>query len=364
MSSRGKFSVRRLVLSLGFVVVVVGAYLFGALSHSRNYFPMSQLRSAADRVKGRYVKPGMRGTYDEFGRLAAFPGKHQVECPPPGKSVAVLLTMGQSNSANHGEKLYETRHKGRVFNYFGGACYDASSPLLGATGERGEFLTYLADLLVDSGKFSTVILVPSSIGGTPVSRWQRDGDLNDMVLNVINEVQEHYRVTHILFHQGEADFRNSTSAKVYAASFNSMKDSLREIGVDAPFFVSISTKCGRDARWLPENPTALGQQMVVQGDSRVFLGANTDSLLASGDRTDDECHLSESGQVKTAESFARAIEEFHEQESRVGEDTSFTPASPQADVAGHVSPGNAKATYTPPPDPPRSLPPLAKTETN
>jgi hypothetical protein len=247
-----------------------------------------------------------------------FPGKQEMECPAPGASVAVLLTMGQSNSANHGEKLYHTRHQGRVVNYFDGECYDASSPLLGATGERGEFLTYLADLLVDSGKFSAVVLVPSSIGGTPVSRWQRDGDLNEMVLSVVNQVQKHYRVTHILFHQGEADFRNYTSAKVYASSFNSLKDSLREVGVDAPFFVSISTKCGRDAHWLPDNPTASGQQMVVADDASVFLGANTDLLLSSGDRAKDECHLSESGQVKTAQSFAMAIQEYEANAERDG----------------------------------------------
>jgi hypothetical protein len=306
---------RRLVMCLGLASVIVGAYLFGALSHSRNYFPIGQLRTAALKFRGaEEPRRKLLGQYDEFGRLMAFPGKHRTECPTPGKSVAVLLSMGQSNSANHGEKLYQTRHPGRVVNFFDGACYDASSPLLGATGERGEFMTLLADMLVESGRFSSVVLVASGVGGTPVSRWQRDGDLNDMLLKVVDIVQRQYRFTHVLFHQGEADFRMYTSAKVYASSFNSLKESLREIGVDAPFFVSISTKCGRNAHWIPDNPTASGQQMVVAGDSRVFLGANTDSLLLPTDRTDDECHFRESGQVKTAKSFAHAIEEFEDTE--------------------------------------------------
>jgi hypothetical protein len=306
----GGFKRSPLAICLGLAVVVIAAYLFGALSHSRNYFPMGQIRVVKDKIAGREAIAGSLGRYDNFGRLMYFPGKQETPCPVPDGSVAVFLTMGQSNSANHGEKLYHTRFPGRVVNYFGGECFDAASPLLGATGERGEFLTYLADMLVDSGRFSAVVLVPSSIGGTPVSRWQRDGDLNEMVLKVVSEIQRRYRVTHILFHQGETDFRNYTSAKVYASSFNSLKDTLREVGVDAPFFVSISTKCGRDAHWLPENPTASGQQMVVEGDSRVFLGANTDLLLSSGDRAKDECHLSESGQVKTAQSFALAIETY------------------------------------------------------
>jgi len=328
----------RLAMWLGFVSVVFGAYLFGALSHSRNYFPIGQLREAALTFRGGGEQSHRKlGEYDEFGRLMAFPGKHRTECPAAGKSVAVLLSMGQSNSANHGEKLYQTRHPGRVLNFFDGACYDASSPLLGATGERGEFMTLLADRLVDSGRFSSVVLVASGVGGTPVSRWQRDGDLNDMLLKVVDVVQQQYRITHVLFHQGEADFRIYTSAKVYASSFNSLKESLREIGVDAPFFVSISTKCGRDAHWIPDNPTASGQQMVVAGDSRVFLGVNTDSLLLPADRTDDECHFRESGQAKTAESFALAIETFESENDRSGDHTFPTSndssSSDEADIS-------------------------------
>jgi hypothetical protein len=307
---REGFKWPRFAMCLGLAGVIVGAYLFGALSHSRNYFPMGQLRNAALNFRGEAESSRKLGEYDDFGRLMAFPGKRRTECPAPGKSVAVLLSMGQSNSANHGEKLYQTRHPGRVLNFFDGVCYDASSPLLGATGERGEFMTLLADMLVDSGRFSSVVLVASGVGGTPVSRWQRDGDLNDMLMKVVDVVQHQYRITHVLFHQGEADFRISTSAKVYASSFNSLKESMREIGVDAPFFVSISTKCGRNAHWIPDNPTASGQQMVVAGDARVFLGVNTDLLLLPTDRADDECHFRESGQAKAAQSFALAIEGF------------------------------------------------------
>lgn len=325
----------RLGMCLGLGGVVIGAYLFGALSHSRNYFPIGQLRDAAKKFSGGDGSRRTVGEYDDFGRLIAFPGKHPTECPAPGKSVAVLLSMGQSNSANHGEKLYQTKHPGRVVNFFDGVCYDASSPLLGATGERGEFMTLLADTLVDSGRFSSVVLIASGVGGTPVSRWQRDGDLNEMLLKAVEVVERQYQITHVLFHQGEADFRISTSAKVYASSFNSLKESLREIGVDAPFFVSISTRCGRDAHWIPDNPTASGQQMVVAGDSRVFLGANTDLLLLPADRADDECHFRESGQVKAAQSFALAIETFETEVER--QDNSLVPALNDSSAFGETA---------------------------
>ncbi len=78
-----------------------------------------------------------------------------------------------------------TWHGSWVLDYFAGNCHVAASPLLGATGDRGEFLTLLADRLVDDGLCDTVIIVSSGIGGSPVSRWQRGGDLSLMLMTTV-----------------------------------------------------------------------------------------------------------------------------------------------------------------------------------
>ena len=39
----------------------------------------------------------------------------------------------------------------------------------------------------------------------------------------------------------------------------------------------------------------------------IFLGANTDDLLLYDDRDIAHCHLSESGQIKTANAYADSI---------------------------------------------------------
>ena len=51
---------------------------------------------------------------------------------------------------------------------------------LGATGEGGAFLTLLAD------------------GGSPVSRWRRNGDLNEGLLSTLKALPPGYKVTEVV----------------------------------------------------------------------------------------------------------------------------------------------------------------------
>src|SRR5262249_13324511 len=66
---------------------------------------------------------------------------------------------------------------------------------------------------------------------------------------------------------------------------------------------AIATRCGT---WKAGSQTALAQQQLVDND-KIFLGANTDVLLGKADRMPDGCHFSQSGQEKTAKSYAEAI---------------------------------------------------------
>ena len=245
------------------------------------------------------------GTYEGFGRLVAYPGKVEVDCPVQDKDTAVLLVAGQSNSANYGQEKMESRHPGHVFNYFDGNCYNASSPLLGATGEGGEFITLLADELVARGAYKTVVIVPAGIGDTPLSRWQSDGDLNDLLMATVEDLKGRYHITEVIWHQGENDYRNRTSARNYVKGFKSLLGSLDEGGVTAPVFIAIATKCG--AYWAPDNPTARGQRELID-NKRIFLGADTDALIPPAERYDN-CHFAEAGQIKAAAAYAESIAE-------------------------------------------------------
>jgi hypothetical protein len=278
-----------------------GSYAFGVYSHQKDLWPLPQLRQA---LVAEAVPPPV-GTHDTFGRLLAYPGKVAMPCPVQSADTAVILAIGQSNAANHAATRFTTRHPAQVFNLFDGKCYVASSPLLGATGEGGEFLTPLADRLIDDGAYRTVLIVASAITDTPISRWQREGDLNEMLRDVLKTLPTGVKITTIVWHQGENDLRFATPGKVYRAAFLSMRGTLREAGVDAPVFVAVATRCGSSRR--DGNALAEAQRALADGTT-IFLGADTDALLDENDRKRDRCHLSESGQNKTARAYAAAIE--------------------------------------------------------
>ena len=245
--------------------------------------------------------PGV-AAYDGHRRLVGYPGKTETPCLPATARTAVILAIGQSNIANHAAVRVATRHPKTVLSYFDGKCHVAGSPMLGASGDGGEFLTLLADRLIDDDVYRSVIIVPSGIGGTPIALWRRNGQLNDMLLRTLKGLPPGYKVTQVLWQQGESDFLLATPPADYVASFRSLVDVLAENGVDAPLYISISTKCGP---WTANNPIAVAQRSLIDG-RRVFLGIDSDGLLGAKDRYDD-CHLSESGQRKTAAAYAEAI---------------------------------------------------------
>jgi hypothetical protein len=242
--------------------------------------------------------------YDALGRLKYFEGKEEVSCPVQTKDTAVILVIGQSLSANHHVQNFTTKYKQNVLNFYNGRCYTAASPLLGATSEYGEFTTLMGDMLLESKKYKNVILIPSGIGGSPISRWHKGSDLNDMVIGVIEGLSRTYKITAIIWQQGESDYLSLTSTASYMNSFSSLAKSLLEKAPKAPIFISISSKCGPN--WIENNPIALAQNLLID-NKQIFLGVNSDKLLNANDRTPDECHLTESGQVKLSQAYANAI---------------------------------------------------------
>jgi len=239
------------------------------------------------------------GAVDSLGRLTSYPGKKAVACPAQDGRTAVLLLIGQSNTGNHAEKKHASAYGARVLNFFDGKCYVAQSPLLGTTGRSGESWTLLGNKLLAAGVFRNVILIPAGIVGTPIIRWQKGGDLNEMLMGVLAMARQRYRITHVLWHQGEVDFIIKTGEDDYQRMFGSLLASLRDQGVDAPTFVSVATQCAPD--WIADNPIARAQKALPSRQQRLFAGVDTDKLVGVADRY-DTCHFGAGGQEK----FARA----------------------------------------------------------
>lgn len=251
-----------------------------------------------------YSLPATAAEFDSFGRLTSINGKVEVACPIQNKSTAVILVMGQSLSTNESSEKFSTKYPQSAINYFNGKCYVSNSPLLGATGENGEFITPLADLLIESKKYKTIIIISTGIGGTAINRWQAKGDLNTMVSKTLDQLSSTYKITHIIWQQGESDYLEGTTTSAYINSFYSLSNTLLSKNIQAPIFIAISSKCG--PKWIDNNPISTAQNLLID-NKKIFLGVNSDKLLDSEDRTPDECHLMGSGQLKIAKSYSEAF---------------------------------------------------------
>jgi hypothetical protein len=297
-SSRGTLFLASLVLT--------ATYLFGGYSGRHEIFPFTVFRAmkarAAWEVSDRY-------TVDQAGRLASGDQKKDVACPKQTDHTAVLLLIGQSNAGNHAGQRFRSEHGETVVNFFDGRCYVAASPLLGSGGTSGEYWTQLGNLLVDRGSFDQVVLAPAAISGSEVSRWAPGGDLNRAMIETASQLEQHgFRVTHVLWVQGETDYVNGTNEKDYRDRFLAMVGSLRAHGIAAPVYVGIATKClgasnGGTRFHSANNPVARAQLALRDPSTNLRSGVNSDALLGDLDRYDD-CHFSSSGEQKVARAWA------------------------------------------------------------
>ena len=238
---------------------------------------------------------------DAFHRLTKYPNKTEVSCPKQTERTMVLLISGQSNSANHGGQRYASQYGDKIINYFDGKCYIAKSPLLGATGLEGDSWTFLGNLLIQQGVADEVILAPTGIAGSGISQWEVGSPYQQMLQSSAQKLLSQYRVTHMLWHQGETDYGKHTPQADYEKLFTGIADALRQQGMDAPIYVSQTSQCWMDANWRADNPVTQAQRALVSPEKKIFAGVNSDALMDELDRFDN-CHFSGSGQEK----FARA----------------------------------------------------------
>ena len=251
---------------------------------------------------------------DDMGRVIAVPEKKEVRCPRQTKRTAVILAFGQSNSANFAVQPYKSEHGSHVLNLFEGKCYVASSPLLGANGTWGESWTLLGNLLVQDRVFDTVIIVAAGIGATSVTRWEKGGKLNPMLMETVAQTKKaKYEFTHLLWHQGEADTRNS--AEAYTRSFLSMLGTLRDSGVTAPIFVCVANANRVESKdWDPNVPVRLAQQGLPDPMKGIYAGVDTDVLILKADGY--RGHFNKGGQEKFANVWLGILKEYQSKQRK------------------------------------------------
>jgi hypothetical protein len=277
------------------------AYGYGAASYAYRFFPIEQIGALK-----RSVIPD-EGRETELTVYSDTKGREAISCWSIEPDAAVILAMGQSNAGNYGETRYRPVQPIVNFNWADGKCYRAEDPLLGSTGDRGSVWTRLGDALVESGRFRQVVIVPIGVGGSSVRDWagphgpaQRAVQAQEALARI------GLHVTHVLWHQGEADYE--MHKEVYSRLFERMTEYIRSHGINAPVFVATATVC---------NNTGADQIREAQRElpyklANVYAGPDTDALDSIYDRRDNLCHFSDRGLALHARMWRDVILRFQE----------------------------------------------------
>jgi Carbohydrate esterase, sialic acid-specific acetylesterase len=224
-----------------------------------------------------------------------------------GARRAVILGLGASNIANEGEAAgcYTPVNPIANFNFLDGKAYLAKDPLLGASRNRGNFLTRLADMLVQRGAFANVMLVPVGYGATYAKDWAPGGIVHGRLTTAIERLQTaNLAITHILYQQGEAEAavqNQGVDGAAWVQKFWQIVDSIRARSVAAPIYVAQATICRNEAN----NIIRKAQRGVVDPTRAIMPGPDTDTI--SLDERWDGCHFSKVGLVKAAELWFETI---------------------------------------------------------
>jgi hypothetical protein len=221
-----------------------------------------------------------------------------------GDDAAAILVLGQSLSANENApgSEFTPPHDVFNFNFFDGKCYVAKDPLLGATGANSSYLGRLGALLVASGTYRRVLLIPAAQAGSFISFWVGDGILTARLPYVLEMLQRsHIVLTDVLWQQGEAESGLiEPDVEAYRRNFLEIVSTIRHSQF-APIYISQSTIC----RDVPNSTIRGVQRSLVDPTLGINSGPDTDTIPLS--ERFDGCHLNAAGLNHMAELWANVL---------------------------------------------------------
>ena len=215
----------------------------------------------------------------------------------------VFIVAGQSNSGNHGSAKQQTA-TGKVASFDGAQWRLANDPQRGASGNGGSFMPAFGDALA-TRLGVPVAVVPCGIGATSVREWLPKGATFPNPPTLVGRVEKLSDGTWaskgaafaalvarmkpfgtngfraVLWHQGESDANQkdptrTLPGKLYRDQLERViRESRREIGWDAPWFVAQVSYHGPSDEASPDLRAA---QAALWKDGVALEGPDSDAL--------------------------------------------------------------------------------------
>lgn len=247
------------------------------------------------------MRPGTARTLEKVNGLSPVDVQRDCAIRSERPRTVVLLVLGQSNAASHGERVDPAS---TVTAFSAGHCVQATDPLPGTSGAGSSLWTAVVPLLETARPDWQIVVAPLAIGGTSVNEWTGVGPLRELLDEHLSTMKRAGITPQaILWQQGETDMGLGTEAQDYLQGLRELRRRLDHAGFTAPLFVARSTYCrGLGAGTIRR----VIERHVDSGlEDRILPGPDTDSIGMSG-RSDD-CHFSAEGRKRAAQLWVSAL---------------------------------------------------------
>ena len=240
-----------------------------------------------------------------WGLLALFAISSRAEPP-----LDLYLLMGQSNMAGRDTRdLAAQVDDPRVLALTAdGQWVVARDPIHAKTGRIepgvGPGIAFARELLGGDAT-RTIGLIPTAVGGTPLRRWSKGGDLYEQAVARAREASARGVIRGVLWHQGEADAESSRNAASYGARLAQMFQDLRR-DLDRPDLPIVVGEIGRFV-----SPQRLSEADTVRDALRRMPEMSPHVGFASSEglgHLGDELHFSADAARELGRRFARAMQ--------------------------------------------------------
>jgi hypothetical protein len=165
----------------------------------------------------------------------------QVFVLPGQQNVDLYLLMGQSNMVGRDTVWLDTQALDSRIGFMDGQghWWIAREPMHSGGSGIGPGISFAKSMFPSVDPASVIGLIPCAVGGSPLRRWVKGGDLYQAALNRAKKAASAGRLKGILWHQGETDSENPADAQSYETRLTQMfKDIRSDLGQpDLPIVV-------------------------------------------------------------------------------------------------------------------------------